>query len=90
VVEDDEIFPKETTKHFTAFATYKDENVVDITRDATWKIDDTAVDVVIKGLVYGVNSGNTNVNIYLASKENSQGLTVTNAVATALANTPSY
>ncbi|PKH54905.1 hypothetical protein CXF83_07945 [Shewanella sp. Choline-02u-19] len=90
VVEDDAIFPKGTTKHFTAFATYNDESVVDITRDATWKIDDTAVAVVIKGLVYGVNIGTTNVNIYFGGKENSQGLTVTNAVATALAITPSY
>ena len=90
VIEDNAIFPKGTTKHFTAFATYDDEDVVEITRDATWKSDNTDVVVNLKGLVYGVDVGVTNINISFQGKKDSQQISVTDAVATNLTITPSY
>ena len=64
VIEDNASFPEGTTKHYTAFATYNDESVVEITRDATWKSDNTSTVVTAKGFEYGVNICETNFNIY--------------------------
>ena len=90
VIEDNASFPEGTTKHYTAFATYNDESVVEITRDATWKSDNTSTVVTAKGFVYGVNIGETNINIYFQGKSDDQAVVVTDAVATSLTITPSY
>ncbi|KGJ97652.1 beta strand repeat-containing protein [Colwellia psychrerythraea] len=90
VIEDNAHFPEGTTKHYTAFATYSDESVVEITRDATWKSDNASTVVTVKGFVYGVNMGETNINISFDGKSDSQAVVVTDAVATSLTITPSY
>ncbi|WP_057829901.1 beta strand repeat-containing protein [Colwellia sp. TT2012] len=90
VIEDNANFPKGTTKHYSAFATYSDESVVKITKDATWKSDEPAIVVTAIGLVYGVNTGITDINISFEGKSDSQEITVTDAVATDLTITPSY
>ena len=90
VIADNASFPEGTTKHYSAFATYSDESVVEITRDATWKSDNASTVVTAKGFVYGVNIGGTNINISFQGKSDSQAVTVTDAVATSLTITPSY
>jgi hypothetical protein len=90
IAEDDASFPKGTTKYYTAFANYDDESVIEITQDAVWKSDNTEVVVVVKGLVYGVDVGDSNINISFEGKKSTQRINVTDAVIRSLTITPSY
>lgn len=90
VVEDDATLPKGTVKHYQAFATYSDDSVEDITRQAHWQSERFSIVTVVKGVIAGVNVGASNITIHFEDQASSQLVTVTNAIATSLAVTPSY
>lgn len=90
VVEDNASFPKGTTKHYNAYATYSDGSVAEVTKDASWKSENTEIIFGAKGLVYGIDTGITDIDASFEGKTDQQSITVTDAVATSLTITPSY
>ena len=78
-----------TKVNFAAAGTFSDSNTQDITPDATWQSDNTAVATVsTTGTATGVATGTANIRAALNGVVGSASLSVTSATLTAISVTP--
>ncbi|MDC3332635.1 Ig-like domain-containing protein [bacterium] len=85
-----QILPKGASSQWTAEATYTNSDTIDVTNDAGWNSDDTSVATVVKGLVYGVNAGTSNISISYEGETDTLPVTVSAPDLNSLVVTPSF
>lgn len=91
VTANNESLPTTITEPFTAIGHYADSSTADITNQVTWDTSDHAIATISNtGLATGVSAGTVQVNALLNGIFGSAQLTVTDAVLTAVAVSPTH
>ena len=82
--------PKGVSTQWTAVASFSNNSELDITADANWSSDNTAVAAVILGELIGVDEGSASISINYQGLGDNQSVTVIDPVVFSVEVTPSF